>query len=111
MARMVGSIPAFIRHIRVIRGQKCRVLVLVGKLQSCDLEEELRMPGRETSAQWVRAAIAARGIRTNPFHAVLRCGSSSASPHVASSHYPASSHRHGFMLRDVRVGGAGRGGG
>jgi hypothetical protein len=38
MARMVESIPAFIRPIRVIRGQKWMVLVLVGKLPSCDLE-------------------------------------------------------------------------
>ena len=68
------------------------------------------MPGRETS-QWVRAAIAARGIRTNPFHAVLRCEGSSVPLHVASSRHPAPSRRHGFMLCDVRVGGGKRGGG
>ena len=52
-----------------------------------------------------------RNIPTNPFHAVLRCEGSSASPHVASSRHPAPSRRHGFMLCDDCVGGGRRGGG
>ena len=41
MARMVRDIPAFIRNIRVIRGQKCLVLALVAAVPRYALFDEI----------------------------------------------------------------------